>query len=496
MAGQGTGRTGGRTVPDPAFASTTEIAAALRDRKLGSLELLDHLLARCERHNGRLNAIVAWDVAAARERARAADTALAGGECWGPLHGVPMTIKDAIEVTGMPTTSGAPELREHRAAENAPVAQRAIDAGAVVFGKTNLPLYAGDFQSFNDVYGQTNNPWDLARVPGGSSGGAAAALAAGLTGFEIGSDIGGSLRNPAHYCGVYALKPSYGIVPQRGHIPGPPGIRAEPDIAVLGPMGRSAADLALGLDVLAGPDTDDAKGWRLALPAPRHERLREFSVGVWLEHPICPIEGEVAERLEAAVTAVARAGARIDAKTRPVDGADAFSVYLRLLFGVLANGFPPEALAGFDAAAAGLVGVPGTQPEIVRAIAQRHREWVVTNEQRAQMRVAWERYFETHDVLLAPVMPTVAFPHDHSEYTTRTIVVNGTALPYIHQLFWAGLTNVVYLPAVAAPVGLARSGLPVGIQIVAPYLEDRTAIRFAALLADAIGGFVAPPGFA
>jgi amidase len=472
-----------------------EIAGALRDRKVGALELLDHLLARCERHNARVNAIVAWDVTASRERARAADAAIARGERWGPLHGLPMTIKDSIEVVGMPTTSGAPELREHRPAENAPVAQRAIDAGAIVFGKTNLPLYAGDFQSYNDVYGQTNNPWDLARVPGGSSGGAAAALAAGLTGFEIGSDIGGSLRNPAHYCGVYALKPSHGIVPQRGHIPGPPGTRAEPDIGVLGPMGRAAADLALGLDVLAGAEGGDARAWRLALPPARHERLRDFRVGVWFDHPLCPIEAEVGERLQAAVDAVARTGARIDATTRPVDGAESFSVYLRLLFAVLANGFPPEAVASLDAALPGLADASGMQADIVRGVAQRHREWIVTDERRQRMRLAWDAYFGEHDVLLAPVMPTVAFPHDHAEYTTRTIPVNGKPLPYMQQLFWAGLTNVVYLPAVAAPVGRARSGLPVGIQIAAPYLEDRTAIRFAALLAEEIGGFVAPPGF-
>lgn len=478
-----------------AFAGTVEIASALRRKEVDSLALLDHFLARCEHHNGRLNAIVAWDVEAARARARAADTALAHGESWGPLHGVPMTIKDSIEVAGMPTTSGAPELREHRPAEHAPAAQRAIDAGAIVFGKTNLPLYAGDFQSYNAVHGQTNNPWDLARVPGGSSGGAAAALAAGLTGFEIGSDIGGSLRNPAHFCGVYALKPSYGIVPQRGHIPGPPGTRAEADIAVLGPMGRDVADLALGLDVLAGAEGSDAKAWRLALPPPRHERLRDFRVGVWLDHPLCPIDAEVGERLQGAVDATARAGARIDAAARPVDGAEAFSVYLRLLFGVLGNGFPPAVLAGFDAALPGLADAAGTQPDMVRGVSQRHRDWVVTDERRQRMRLAWDAYFADHDVLLAPVMPTVAFPHDHSEYTTRTIAVNGMPQPYIHQLFWAGLTNVVYLPAVVAPVGLARSGLPVGIQIAAPYLEDRTAIRFAALLADEIGGFVAPPGF-
>lgn len=477
------------------FTGTADLAAALRRKEIGALALLDHFLARCERHNAALNAIVAWNVEAARDRARAADAAFARGESWGPLHGVPMTIKDSIEVVGMPTTSGAPALRDHRPAENAPAAQRAIDAGAIVFGKTNLPLYAGDFQSYNDVYGQTNNPWQLDRVPGGSSGGAAAALAAGLTGFEIGSDIGGSLRNPAHFCGVYALKPSFGVVPSRGHIPGPPGTRGTADIGVVGPMGRDAADLALGLDVLAGPDVLEARAWRLALPPARHERLRDFRVGVWLEHPLCPIDAEVGERLQAAVDAVASAGARIDATTRPVDGDETFSVYLRLLFGVLGNGFPSEVLAGIDAALPGLGQASGVQADIVRGVAQRHRDWVAVDERRQHLRLAWDAYFVDHDVLLAPVMPTVAFPHDHSDQATRTIAVDGRPLPYLHQLFWAGLTNVVYLPAVAAPVGLARSGLPVGIQIAAPYLEDRTAIRFAALLAEAIGGFAAPPGF-
>ena len=480
-----------------AFRSTSELASALRDRRVGCVELLDHYLARAERLNPRINAIVAWDVERARERARAADAALARGESWGPLHGVPMTIKDAIEVVGMPTTSGAPELRDHRAVENAPSVARAIEAGAVVFGKTNLPLYASDLQSYNDVYGQTNNPWDVTRVPGGSSGGAAAALAAGLTGFEIGSDIGGSLRSPAHYCGVYALKPSYGVVPTRGHIPGPPGTLAPADIAVVGPMGRGAEDLALGLDVLAGPDRLEAKAWRVELPPPRHERLRDFRVAVWLDHPICPVDAEVRERLVAAVEAVARAGAHVDERVRPADGAESFSVYLRLLFGVLAGSFSAAELAGFDAALPAL----GTDDrslvaDIVRGAAQRHREWGIANEHRHRLRQRWDAFFRDFDVLLAPVMPTVAFPHDHSAQMERRFVVNGTAFPYLHQLFWAGLTNVVYLPAVAAPVGLARSGLPVGIQIAAPYLEDRTAIRFAALLAEEIGGFAPPPGFA
>lgn len=479
-----------------AFRSASELAAALRARAIGCAELLDRFLARAERGNARINAIVAWDVEGARARARAADAALARGESWGPLHGLPMTIKDSIEVAGMPTTSGAPELREHRPAANAVTVQRLLDAGALVFGKTNLPLYAGDFQSYNEVYGCTGNPWDASRVPGGSSGGSAAALAAGLTGFELGSDIGGSLRNPAHYCGVYALKPSHGIVPGAGHIPGPPGTLAEPDLAVLGPMGRSAADLALGLDVLAGPDRLDATGWRLALPSARGERLRDLRVGVWMDHPLCPVSAEVGARLQAAVEAVAKAGARIDERARPVDGAEAFSIYLRLLFGVLGAGYPPAVQQAFDAGAPGLSADDrSVQAELVRGVAQRHREWLGMNERRARLRVAWDAYFREHDVLLAPVMPTVAFPHDHSEIATRTIAVDGATIPYMHQLFWAGLTGVAYLPAVAAPVGRAASGLPVGIQVVAPYLEDRTAIRCAELLAEEIGGYESPPGW-
>lgn len=484
-------------VSDLAFRSASELATAIRRREVSARELLELYLARAERYNAGINAIVAWDVEHARKRADEADAATARGESWGALHGVPMTIKDAIEVVGMPTTCGAPELRAHHAAANAPAAQRLLDAGAVVFGKTNLPIYAGDFQSYNEVYGTTNNPWDGTRGPGGSSGGSAAALAAGLTGFELGSDIGGSIRNPAHFCGVYGLKPSWGVVPSRGHIPGPPGSLAGSDLGVLGPLGRSVADLTLGLDVLAGPDVWDARAWRVALPHARHERLADFRVAAWLDDPICPIDAEVAERLHAAVDTIARAGAKLDTNLRPVDGAESFSIYLRLLYGVLGVGLPAPLLAGFDAMLPGLAADDeGLMTNLIRGASQRHRDWNIVNERRAQLRARWDAFFRDFDVLLLPVMPTAAFPHDHSEITTRTIAVNGQPLPYLQQLFWAGLATVAYLPAVAAPVGLARSGLPVGIQIVAPYLEDRTAIAFAAALAQQVGGFVAPPGFA
>ena len=481
---------------DLAFRSATDLVAALRKREISSREALDHFLARAERHNPTINAIVAWDIESARARATAADAATARGESWGPLHGLPMTIKDSIEVVGMPTTCGAPELREHRAVANAPAVQRLLDAGAVVFGKTNLPIYAGDCQSYNEVYGTTNNPWDVTRIPGGSSGGAAAALAAGLTGFELGSDIGGSIRNPAHFCGVYGLKPSWGVVPSRGHIPGPPGTLATSDLGVLGPLGRGADDLTLGLDVLAGPDAWDARAWRVALPPPRRTRLAEFRVAVWLDDPICPVEAAVAERLQAALDVVARSAAKFDAKLRPVDGAESFSIYLRLLYGALATGLPPAMLQLFDAMLPGLAADDeSVTANLVRGASQRHRDWNVANERRAQLRARWDAFFRDFDVLLAPVMPTVAFAHDHSDLATRSVAVNGQALPYMHQLFWAGHASVAYLPAVAAPVGFAKDGLPVGIQIVAPYLEDRSAIAFAAALASEIGGFAAPPGF-
>ena len=485
-------------MPDLAQRSATELAAALQRREIGSRELLDRYLDRVERLTPALNAVVALAADAARARADEADAALARGESWGPLHGLPITIKDAIEVAGgMPTTSGAPELKDHRPAQSAASAQRLIDAGAVVFGKTNLPLYAGDLQSYNAVYGTTNNPWDASRTPGGSSGGSAAAIAAGLAGLELGSDIGGSIRTPAHFTGVYGHKPSYGVVSGRGHVPGPPGQIARDDIAVIGPLGRSADDLELALDLLAGPNAEDAAAWRVDLPAPRRGRLTDFRVAAWLDDPQCPVGAAVAERLHAAVDAVAAAGAKVDVGARPeVDTAASHELYLRLLYGVLGAGFPDAVRARFEAQAKQLdPNDRGVGASMIRGTTQSHREWLVANEARQRLRTRWADFFRDWDVLLCPVTPTPAIPHDHSDIATRTVEIDGKSHPYFVQVFWAGLTGVVYLPATSAPIGRTPEGLPVGIQNVAPYLEDRTAIRFAKLLGDVIGGYEPPPGF-
>jgi amidase len=485
-------------MPTTALRSALDLLHALARRELSSLELLDGLLARVEQCNPAINAVVALDAERARERAREADAARGRGESWGPLHGLPMTIKDSIEVVGMPTTSGAPELADHRPQRNADAAQRLIDAGAIVFGKTNLPIYAGDFQSYNDVYGTTCNPWNVERGPGGSSGGSAAALAAGFTPLELGSDIGGSIRNPAHFCGVYGHKPSWGTVPGRGHIPGPPGVLSPPDLAVLGPLARTPDDLSLAFEQLTGASPGEAAGWRLELPAPRHEQLADFRVALWLEQPGRLLAGEVGDLIQAAADRIAAAGGRVDDRVRPaLDPEDSHARYLRLLWSVMAAGFPPPVLEMLGKAYAELD--PAQQDwnsQMVRGAAGPHRVWLRDNEARHQLRARWAEFFGEVDVLLCPIMPTAAFPHDHTPLEQRTLLVDGQPMPYMEQLFWAGLVTLVYLPSTVVPVGRTREGLPVGMQVVAPYLEDRTALAFARCIEDVVGGFVAPPDFA
>ena len=315
---------------DVPFRSARQLAAGVRKKEIGCLELLDLYLARVERYDGAINAVVVRDFDRARRRARAADRALAKGEVWGPLHGVPITVKESYDVAGLPTTWGLPSLRDHVATKNALAVDRLLGAGAVLFGKTNVPLYLADWQSFNAIYGTTNNPWDVARAPGGSSGGSAAALAAGLTGLEAGSDIGSSIRNPAHFCGVFGHKPTWGIVPRHGQ--SLPGQVAAVDIDVVGPLARSADDLALALSVMAGPDPIEAAGWQLHLRPARQKRLRDFKVAVMLEAPESAVDAEVQDRLQGLADFLGRQKVKVDDRARPaIDTDEAFRVYVRLL---------------------------------------------------------------------------------------------------------------------------------------------------------------------
>ena len=478
--------------------SATELARLIRAKQVAARDVVQAHLEQIERINPAVNAIVTLVPEQAMAAARQADEQLVRGSNVGPLHGLPMTIKDTIETAGLRTTAGAEIYAQHVPAADAPAVARLRGAGAVIFGKTNTPTLAMDAQTYNPIFGTTNNPWDLSRAPGGSSGGAAAALAAGLTALDMGSDIGGSIRNPAHYCGVYGFKPTYGIIPTRGHIPPPPGVRSEKDIDALGTLGRGADDLELALDVLAGPDDDRAVAWRLALPPPRRASLRAYRIAAWLDDPACPVDAAVLERLEAAVAALRAAGVQVDERARPgCTLAAADRDYLSLLFATTFAGVADVAFQSMSVFADQLAETDdGLLARFARFGTQRHRSWLSVHEQREQYRAQWAAFFGDYDVLLCPITPVAAIPHDQNpDMLARSISVNGQARPYNDQSVWAGVFGMAYLPAAVAPAGRTRTGLPVGLQIVGPYLEDRTPIDVARRLADVIGGFEPPPGY-
>ncbi|MBI5506055.1 MAG: amidase [Deltaproteobacteria bacterium] len=481
---------------DITSSSASELSRAIAGRQLSSRELLQAFARRIETHNPTLNAVVTLDLERAERRALEADEATAHGKSWGPLHGLPVTIKDSLETEGLKTTAGFPPLADHVPARSAVAVQRAVGAGAIVFGKTNLPVLAGDWQSYNPLFGVTRNPWDPERTPGGSSGGSATSLAAGFTSFEIGSDIGGSIRVPAHWCGVYGHKPTHGIVPQRGHIPGPPGMLSEADLAVIGPLARSAEDLELLLGVMAGPLEDRARAWKLALPPPRRQHLRDYRIAAWLDDANFTVDASVAGVLGQTVAALRAAGAKVDETARPgFSLAEIVDVYLQLLYPVFLAGFPPqtflelaELAKTFPADAADPVAL------MARYGTATHRDWLGAAEVREHARAAFADFFTRYDVLLLPVNQVPAIAHDHSEpFVGRTITINDVTQSYTDLFAWIAPATAALLPATSAPVGRTAGGLPVGIQIVAPYLEDRTAIDFARRLSEVIGGFTPPP---
>ena len=445
-----------------------ELLQLLHHREVSARELLDAHVERMERVNPAINAVVTADVDRARVTARVLDQQLARGRPVGPLHGLPMTVKDTFETAGLRTVAGATLLRDHVPTHDAVAVARLKDAGAVVFGKTNTPALAGDWQTSNEVFGTTNNPWDTSRTAGGSSGGSAAALAAGITPLELGSDIGGSIRMPASMCGVCGHKPTFGIVPQRGHIPGPPGSLSHPDLGVAGPMARSVPDLLLALDVIAGPIAPQDRGWRLELPdAPKHG-LRAWRLALLVDDTKLPVDAEVRATLGTVVERLASEGCRIERNPRPpVDHDELAELYATLLLPVV-----------------------GEDRELT------HVKWLAANERRLQLQEQVAGFFERYDAVVMPAFPTVAFPHDLRPPEQRTITVDGVTLPYASTaLAWAGLATTLHLPATVLPVAtLTQQGtqLPVGLQIVGPYLGDRTTLTIAADIERVVGRFPPP----
>jgi len=481
---------------DWGFKSAVELAGMIQSKEVGCLELLEYFLGRVERFNPALNAIVVLDADRARARAQEADEALARGENWGPLHGVPMTIKESFNVAGTPTTYGRPEMRENIATTDALAVERLKGAGVVLFGKTNVPLNLADFQSYNEVYGGTGNPWNVDRVPGGSSGGSAAALASGMTGFDSGSDIGGSIRNPAHYCGVFGHKPTWGLLPPLGH--SLPGIVAQSDLSVIGPLARSAADLTLGVKIMSGPDEIEAAGMKVVLPEPRVQQLGDYRVAIWKNHAQAPVSRETEMRVEAVAETIVKAGGIADFEARPdFDVDEAHGIYQTLLWATMASRSTDEEFSAMLEQASRLdAGDRSEGAETLRKQVASHRDYLSANNARTHLRWKWHGFFKEYDALIAPIMATPAFPHDHRRFGERSIDVDGESRPYFEQIFWAGLAINSYLPSTVFPTGPGKDGLPIGLQIIGPQFGDLTTLALAGHLEAAGFGFQPPPGYA
>ncbi|SDN95501.1 amidase [Afipia sp. GAS231] len=481
------------------FKTAVETSAALAARKVSAVELAQDVIGRIERHDAKVNAICVRDFERGLDAARAADAELARG-VKKPLLGIPLTVKESYNIAGLPTTWGNPVYKDFIAKEDSLPITRVKEAGCVILGKTNVPIALADWQSYNEIYGTTNNPFDLGRTPGGSSGGSSAALAAGYGPLSIGSDIGGSLRVPAFHCGVYAHKPTFDLVAMRGHVAPPiPPLPSNRDLSVIGPMARGAADLALLLDAMAGPDPLDAGiGYRLELPAARHTELKNFRVLLIDTDPVLPTDKAVRGTLETLAANLAKAGVKVD-RSSPLlpDFTASTRLYMRRLMSFLGASFPPEIYAGAKAAAAAL---PASETSLgaerLRGIAQSHRDWLMDDGGRSRLRAQWRELFKTYDAVICPVMPTPAYPHDHSaDQEQRRISIDGKDYVYPDQLAWPGIATLPGLPSTAIPTGFAPDGLPVGVQIVGPWLEDRTPLKLAELIEREFGGFVPPKMF-
>lgn len=483
-----------------AFATATALLGALRTGKVSATELTELYIRRIERHDGRLNAVVVRDFERARQQARAADQARARNES-APLLGLPMTLKESINVIGLGTTCGVPDWKGYVSPHDGPIAARSRAAGAVLLGKTNVPPMLADWQSANPIFGRTSNPWDLTRTPGGSSGGSAAAIAAGLSALEVGSDIGGSIRVPAAFCGVYGHRPSETLLPRSGQFPMPPLPNAAVVMGVQGPIARSAEDLELALSVLAGPDVGEDVAWTVSLPAARHDRLGAFRVAVLPPIPWHPVDEQITAGLQDVAGRLAKMGAVVK-EVQPDglgDHREYHGFYRTLLSAVTGARVDAETrrqriatlrAAGDDLSLGGARGLEGTAGD-----------YILWHGRREQHRAAWRAFFRDWDVLLAPAINVLAYPHiertwppDDSDQTL-TFTVNGQSVPYLHGLCYPALSTVPGQPSTAFPVGLSREGLPIGLQAIGPYLEDLTPIRFTALLAREIGGYRMPAGY-
>lgn len=481
------------------LASAGEQLKCLREGKVTSRSLLEQHLEHIARANPALNAVITIDAEGARAAADKADEHLARtGKVLGALHGLPMTVKDALEVAGMRTTCGSPDLADHVPDRDADTVALLRAAGAIIIGHTNVPTMCQDIQTSNPIFGKTVNPFDPERTTGGSSGGPAAAVAAGFTSLEVGSDLAGSLRLPAAYCGVYALRTSRGaspIVPTRGHIPRLPGWSTSSDMITIGPIARTVDDLSLLLDVIAAPAPADRTGWKIDLPAPAKTQLSKFRIGIWADDPYCHVDADTRALLQHVTELLRTTGAKIDDSTEPVDFAESDKLFQRLMYAT-ASATATDAAFAADVEAAEKIPADDPNGLFLHSRTMRHRDWCVADETRQKLRATWEAYFAEHDILITPATPTAAVP---DQTTTpppqRYITVDGQKRSFYDQTGWLNLTSPVGLPSLVLPAGKTQAGLPLSVQIIGPYLADRTVLEVAKQLAKKLPSPARPPAF-
>jgi amidase len=479
---------------DLATLTAVEALRLMAAGELGSEELLDAHLAQVDRLNAELNLVVAVDERA-RAECRRIDRLRARGGVTGRLAGLPMTVKDSFETKGLVTTSGSPALARYVPGRDAEAVRRLRAAGAIIYGKSNLPQFGSDIQTWNEVYGLSRNPWDPERTVGGSSGGAAGALATGMTLLELGSDIGGSIRAPAHYSGVAGHKPTWPAISDHGHIPGPPGSLAPIDLGVVGPLARTAADLTVAMDVLVGSMLAGVPGGSLPGPPIASGSLDGLRIGLWADDPAAPTSVEVSSAVRSLADQLADRGAIVDEGARPGPSLEEMTlVYVQLMMAVMGATLGDDVLELLETLVdAADESAPTLQLAYARGVVQRHREWLGVDERRHQIGDAWRRVFQQVDVVLAPCAPTTAFAHDVATPTAdRTIDVDGRREPYLRHLVWAAPASLALLPSTVVPIARSATGLPIGIQIIGPRWGDRTTLAVGQLIEGVTGGFVAP----
>jgi amidase len=477
---------------DPSFGTATQAVKALREGVISSRELTERVFKRIAKYNPKINAFITLIEEQAMEHAKKADELTARKKVTGKLHGLPVLVKDSFATAGVRTTSGSKQFEKYIPKEDAVVVARLKAAGAIIIGKTNLPEFAADWQSYNQVAGVTNNPWDLGRTPGGSTGGGAAALAAGLGFLEIGSDIGGSIRIPSHFCGLFGHKPTLDLVPLTGHIPPPPGVLSPAELPVAGPLARSAEDLLLELDVVAGPEQEEAVAYRWIMPKARKTKLGEYKIGFVIDDTFCPVDSAMKEALSSAIESLRKGGAQLtEGWPKGVNPQAMYDNYMFLLSAILNASLPEAAVKEMLGAVES-----GVKDPWVLGATTRHRDWGRQTEMRYRARAVWREYFKTADAFLLPVNFVPAFPHDHKpDLISRKLATVEGERNYIDQSRWICFATLAGCPATVAPVGRTKSGLPVGIQIMGPYLEDATPIDIALKLTQSIGGFTTPSGY-